>query len=69
MSEIKWSNDLKEIVVPRDTLTADEALDILTKELLGDDYYVDGPIHSTQCNVVIVRDILSQSRRKRKKLW
>ena len=69
MSEIKWSRDLKEVVVARDTLTAEEALDILTVELLGDDYYVEGPIHTAQCNVVIVRDILSRYRRKRWKFW
>lgn len=40
MRELKWSNDLQEIVIAQDTLTADEALDILTKELLGDDYYI-----------------------------
>lgn len=69
MRELKWSNDLKEIVVAQDTLTAEEALDILTKELLGDDYYIEDPVHGPQGNAIIVRDILSQYRRKRKKLW
>ena len=69
MSELKWSNDLKEVVIAQDTLTADEALDILTKELLGEDYYVEGPIHATQCNAAIVRDILSRYKRKRKLFW
>jgi predicted acyltransferase (DUF342 family) len=69
MSELKWSSDLKEVVIAQDTVTAEEALDILTKELLGEDYYVEGPIHATQCNAVIVRDILSRYKRKRIRFW
>lgn len=69
MRELKWSNDLKEIVIVQETLTAEEALDILTKELLGDDYYIADPVHGPQGNAIIVRDILSQYRRKHKKFW
>lgn len=69
MKELKWSNDLKEVVVAQDTLTSDEALHILTKELLGEDYYIEDPVHGPQANAIIVRDILSQYHRKRKKFW
>lgn len=69
MRELKWSNDLQEIVIAQDTLTADEALDILTKELLGDDYYIADPVTGPQGNAIIVRDILSRYKRKHKRFW
>lgn len=69
MRELKWSNDLREIVIAQDTLTADEALDILTKELLGDDYYIVDPVTGPQGNAIIVRDILSRYKRKHKRFW
>lgn len=69
MKKLKWSSDLKEVVVVQYTLTADEALDILTKELLGADYYIADPITGPQGNAIIVRDILSKYQRKHKRLW
>ena len=70
MRELEWSTDLKEIVIVQESLTAEEALDILAKVLLGDDYYTVDPVGDEQSNAVVVRDILSryQSKRKRKKL-
>lgn len=69
MKELKWSSDLQEIVIAQDTLTADEALDILTRELLGDDYYIADPVTGPQGNAIIVRDILSRYKRKHKRFW
>lgn len=69
MRELKWSSDLQEIVIAQDTLTADEALNILTKELLGDDYYIADPVTGPQGNAIIVRDILSRYKRKHKRFW
>ena len=66
---MKWSSDLQEIVIAQDTLTADEALDILTRELLGDDYYIADPVTGPQGNAIIVRDILSRYKRKHKRFW
>lgn len=69
MSELKWSSDLKEIVITQDTLTAEEAIDILTKELLGEDYYIVDPVGGKQANAIIVRDILKQYHPKRRRFW
>ena len=68
MRELKWSNDLKETVIVQETLTAEEALDILTEELLGKDYYIVDPVSCEQANAIIVREILSKTR-KIKKFW
>ena len=69
MKDLKWSTDLKETVVVQDSLTTEEALDILTKVLLGNDYYIEDPVHGPQGNAIIVRDILSRYKPKRKRLW
>lgn len=58
MSKLRYARDLKEVVEVRDTLTAEEALTILTSELLGDDYYIVDPVSGPQANVIIVQDIL-----------
>lgn len=69
MRDLEWSSDLKETVIVQDSLTADEALDILARVLLGDDYYTVDPVGDKQANAIIVRDILSRYQRKRKKFW
>jgi hypothetical protein len=69
MSELKWSSDRKEVVIAQDTLTADEALDILTRELLGDDYNPMDEDSDGEYNALAVRDILSRYKRKRKLFW
>lgn len=69
MRDLEWSSDLKETVIVQDALTAEEALDILARVLLGDDYYIVDPVGSEQANAIIVRDILSRYQRKRNKFW
>ena len=69
MRELKWSSDLQETVIVQNTLTAEEALDILCRELLGEDYYIADPVGGEQANAIIVRDILSQYQRKRSRFW
>lgn len=69
MRELKWSNDLQETVIVQNTLTAEEAVDILCRELLGEDYYINDPVGGEQANAIIVRDILSQYQRKRRRFW
>lgn len=69
MRKLEWSSDLKETVIVQDSLSADEALDILTRVLLGDGYYIEEPVHGPQGNAIIVRDILSRYKPKRKGLW
>lgn len=65
MRILRYSKDLDEIVEIQDTLTGDEALDILTRELLGPDYYIVDPVHAHQANAIIVRDILKKYKRGR----
>lgn len=69
MRELAWSSDLRETVIVQDSLSAEEALDILAKVLLGDDYYIEDPVHGPQGNAIIVRDILSNYKPKRRKIW
>lgn len=65
--KLRWSRELSAVCDIRDELTADEALDILTRELLGDDYYIVDPLCPSQANVVIVKDILKKYSPRRKK--
>lgn len=69
MRELKWSNDLKETVIVQESLTAEEALDILSTELLGNDYYIVDPVGCEQANAIIVRDILTYYKPKRRLFW
>lgn len=45
-------------------MSAQEALDILTSYLLGDDYCVVNPLSQTQVNAVIVEQILDKYSKK-----
>ena len=65
MRDLKWSSDLKDVVIAQEPLTAEEALDILTRELLGKDYYIVDPVGAEQANAIIVRDILTSYTTKR----
>lgn len=68
MKKLQYSRDLMEVVEIKDTLTADEALDVLTRELLGEGYYIVDPVGGAQANAIIVRDILERYA-PRKKIW
>lgn len=69
MRDLEWSSDLKETVIVQETLTAEESLDILARVLLGGDYYNVDPVGEEQANAIIVRDILTRYRPKRRKFW
>lgn len=69
MRELKWSNDLKETVIVQESLTAEEALDILSTELLGNDYHIVDPVGCEQANAIIVRNILTYYKPKRRLFW
>jgi hypothetical protein len=64
MRKLSWSKELKRVVELPDTLTADEALDVLVRELLGENYYIVDPVHSHQANVIIVEDILKKYKKR-----
>lgn len=65
MRKLFYSKYKKQVVEYVDSMTADEALDVLVKELLGDDYYIVDPVHSHQANVIIVEDILRKYKKGR----
>lgn len=50
-------------------MEAQEALDILTSYLLGDDWYVADPINTKQVNAIITEQILDKYSKKWKKDW
>lgn len=50
-------------------MSAQEALDILTSYLLGDDYYVANSMSQTQMNAVITEQILDKYSKKWIKDW
>jgi hypothetical protein len=50
-------------------MKAQEALDILTSYLLGDDWYIAISVNTEQCNAIITEQILDKYSKKWKKDW
>lgn len=50
-------------------MDAQQALDILTSYLLGDDWYVVMSMNTKQCNAVVVEQILDKYSKKWRKDW
>ena len=50
-------------------MDAQQALDILTSYLLGDDWYTVASISVEQCNAIITEQILDKYSKKWKKDW
>jgi len=50
-------------------MNAQEALDILTSYLLGDDWYIAISVNTEQCNAIITEQILDKFSKKWKKDW
>ena len=67
MRKLFYSKDKKQVVERVDTMTADEALDVLVNELLGEDYYIIDPLGAHQANAIIVEDILRNYKKRRNK--
>jgi hypothetical protein len=68
VKRLYYSRDLREIVELQDTMTADEALDVLCRTLLGESSYIVDPVGGEQGNAIIVRDILKQYAPRRFKM-
>lgn len=66
MRKLFYSKDKKQVAERVDSMTADEALDVLVNELLGEDYYIVDPLGAHQANVIIVEDILKKYKRRRR---
>jgi hypothetical protein len=65
--KLHFSRDLKEVVEVRETMTADEALQVLVEELLGEEYYYVDPVGGQQANAIVVKDILKKYAPKKKR--
>ena len=50
-------------------MNAQEALDILTSYLLGDDWYIAGSMNTEQATACVVEQILDTDSKKWKKDW
>lgn len=50
-------------------MDAQQALDILTSYLLGDNWYTAAPVSVEQCNAIITEQILDKYSKKWKKDW
>lgn len=50
-------------------MNAQEALDILTSYLLGDEWYIAGSMNTKQANAIITEQILDKYSKKWRKDW
>lgn len=50
-------------------MEAQQALDILTSYLLGDDWYYAGSCNVEQCNAIVVEQILDKYSKKWRRDW
>ena len=66
MKENICTTDYGLIPAPMD---AQQALDILTSYLLGDDWYVVDSMSTEQCNAIVVEQILDKYSKKWQKDW
>lgn len=69
MTQLRYSKEFGEVVEIRDSLSSDEALQILSDALLGEHYYITDPVSGKQANAIIVRDILRAYASKKKHFW
>ena len=67
MNQLCYSREMKEVCEIKDTLTAEEALQLLCDELLGKDYYIVDPMSPKQANALIALEILKQYAPRKKK--
>ena len=67
MKQLCYSREMKELCEIKDSLTAEEALQLLCDELLGKDYYIVDPVNPKQANAMIALDILKQYAPRKKK--
>ena len=69
MQNLRYSKEMNEVVIVQDELTAEEALQLLCDELLGENYYIADPVSGKQANVIKVRAILTLYGPKKKLKW
>jgi hypothetical protein len=60
---------MEEICKVQSELSADDALQLLCDELLGEKYYIADPVNGKQANAIIALEILKRYAPKKKKRW
>lgn len=69
MNQLCYSREMKEICKVQLELSAEDALQLLCDELLGEKYYIADPVTGKQANAIIALDILKKYAPKKKKKW
>ena len=69
MKQLRYSREMKELCEIKDSLSAEDALQLLCDELLGKDYYIVDPVSPKEANALIALDILKKYAPKKKKKW
>ena len=69
MNLLRYSREMKEICKIQLELSAEDALQLLCDELLGENYYIPDPVTNKQANAIIALDILKKYAPKKKKRW
>lgn len=69
MKQLCYSREMKEICKIQQELSAEDALQLLCDELLGQNYYIADPVNGKQANAIITLEILKRYAPKKKKLW
>lgn len=69
MNQLHYSREMEEICKVQSELSADDALQLLCDELLGEKYYIPDPVSGKQANAIIALEILKRYAPKKKKRW
>lgn len=67
MNQLCYSREMREICKIQQELSAEDALQLLRDELLGEHYYIPDPVNGKQANAIIVLDILKKYAPRKKK--
>lgn len=69
MKQLCYSREMEEICKIQQELSAEDALQLLCDELLGQNYYIADPVNGKQANAIITLEILKRYAPKKKKRW
>lgn len=69
MTQLHYSREMEEICKIQQELSAEDALQLLCDELLGQNYYIADPVNGKQANAIIALEILKRYAPKKKKRW
>ena len=69
MTQLHYSREMEEICKIQQELSAEDALQLLCDELLGQNYYIADPVNGKQANAIIALEILKRYAPKKKNRW